>query len=176
MYLLLRQYLLPKTIQRERRHHLQRCTCSDAHVSLHHVQNLPRLDSHDKVRIVELCVGICITCAPATSKFLRHIFPRESSSETGFEWRWRKIHSSLSALRTHDHPKANKLEVASKANTGLYQKMNAKGDRRYGDCELALYSRNATTTVVVSQPSKEVSDGVIHLKVDLEQRQSHASL
>ncbi|KAI4224944.1 MAG: hypothetical protein L6R36_004303 [Xanthoria steineri] len=39
------------------------------------------------IAIVELCVGICITCVPAMSKFLRHVLPSGNSSTSS----WRKI-------------------------------------------------------------------------------------
>ena len=42
------------------------------------------------------------------------------------------------------------------------------------DCELALDSERTVTTTVVSEPSISVKEGVIHLKLELEQ--NHSSL
>lgn len=107
--------------------------------------------------IVELCVGIIITCMPATSVFLRHILPPASTLQSKLSSYFKKYPSSLPQSRTAgiDGPYRNLKEGEPAVS----------GKEEY---DLGLYPTQIETGVTV-EPLGDFEDDGIRLRVDLEQ-------
>ena len=123
------------------------------------------------LRIVEQCVGICITYMPATSMFLRHVLPHASrllSKVTSYSRKLRKTfpsgHSHGSNGDDSDLKKTDHIDEPYR-NAGNRELANS-GKESY---DLELFSTQAVKTNVVAGPFKDYDDDRIHLRVDLEQ-------
>ena len=121
--------------------------------------------------IVELSVGICITCMPATSVLFRHALPHATRLLS-------KTTSYASKFRSNIPPSLSK---GSQEDGGI-EKVTNYAKRQYrnlGDRELmlsdneshilGLYSAQSVKTDVTTGSLGDHSDGKIHLRVDLEQ-------
>ena len=121
--------------------------------------------------IVELCVGINITCMPATSVFLRHVLPSANSLRSKFTSYCSKLRTSLPLRQSHASHKTNSLESKTAGIDGPYRNLRdrelAVNDN--GVYDLAQYPAQIVKTNVVAEPFGSFSDDKIHLKIDLEQ-------
>ncbi|KAL8848363.1 MAG: hypothetical protein Q9221_006612 [Calogaya cf. arnoldii] len=124
--------------------------------------------------VVELCVGICIACVPTTSLFLRYILPSTDRLETRLQSGLEKLGKRLPELRSGASRRNESYKSQVGDVTGPYQSLRYPGPRGKGrdEYELALYAEQGITTEVSSEPSGNVREGVIHMKVELEQHES----
>lgn len=122
--------------------------------------------------IIELCVGIYITCMPATSVFLRHILPSMKSFRSEVISYSNKLHISLPLRLNHTSHVSNSHKSRTAGIDGPYRNLGGR-ELAVNDNEaydLALHPAQAVKTKVVAEsPFGEFSDDRIHLKVDLEQ-------
>ena len=121
--------------------------------------------------IVELCVGIYITCIPATSVFMRHILPSVTSLPLKITYYSSKLHGSTPVRQAQAPNGSNIHKSGTSRNNGPYRNLR---DRQLvvnddGAYDLALYAAPNVKTTVVAEPFEALSDDRIHLRVDLEQ-------
>ena len=121
--------------------------------------------------IVELCVGIVITCVPATSVFLRHVLPPTKDVQKRITSYFRNFGTTLPRNQNHTSHGSNSYKKRTEGTNGHYQNLRdgALAIRGKEEHELGLYSANSVKTNVVAGPCEDLHDDRIHLKVDLEQ-------
>ena len=122
--------------------------------------------------VVELCVGICITCVPATSVFLRHVLPSASTLHKKITHYIQKFSTSLPLSQSRSSHGDNSHGRHTDGMNGHYQNLGDKALPITGneEHELGLYSTDRVKTNVVAGPFEGFHGDKIHLKVDLEQR------
>lgn len=138
-----------------------------------------------QLSIVELCTGICICCVPSISKFVRHVFSPVTKPEGESTSGMKRLRSSLPFFTgsTSHSPESHRTTVGG--IPGQYQSLPNRQVhvKERDDCELALYPTQSLTTIIVAQHAAgienevtaRVEEGVIQLKVDLEQHRSTAN-
>ena len=121
--------------------------------------------------IVELCVGIVITCVPATSVLLRHILPPAKTLQEKLISYFKKTGTTLNLKQNHTPHGSNNHKKRTDGMNGHYQNIRdgATGTKRKEEYGLGLYSTDTVKTNVVAGSFESFNDDRIHLKVDLEQ-------
>ncbi|KAL8721474.1 MAG: hypothetical protein Q9225_001853 [Loekoesia sp. 1 TL-2023] len=124
-----------------------------------------RLKPVGNTSIVELCIGICITCVPTTSKFLRHILPPENRLASTFEFYWQKLRLYGSTARTERRHKGKAKGIA-----GRYRNLSShRPPTKEHDYTLALCAQPGITTEITAQSPAKVKGSGIEVEVELEQ-------
>lgn len=106
--------------------------------------------------------------------FLRYILPPTDRLESKLQSGLGKLGKTLPALRSGASRKNESYKSQVGDVTGPYQSLRYPEPRGKGrdDYELALYAEQGVTTEVSSNPCGNVREGVIHMKVELEQHES----
>ena len=121
--------------------------------------------------IVELCVGIYITCMPATSVFVRHILPSVTSLRSKLIYYSSKLHGNSPLRQSQASHGSNIHKSRAAGMNGPYRNLKDRGQAANDDgvYDLAIYPAQNVKTDVVAEPFGAFSDDGIHLRVDLEQ-------
>lgn len=122
-------------------------------------------------RIVELCVGIIITCMPTNSAFLRHVLQPKgllrSKSKSAYGWlRSRITFTQRFSSQRNDVEKGNLTDT-----DGPYRHLKDDGPAMNEDgvYNLKSYLGQRRETTITAQPSRDHSKNAIHVRTDLEQ-------
>ncbi|CAD6593000.1 MAG: hypothetical protein ASARMPREDX12_006648 [Alectoria sarmentosa] len=150
------------------------CICSS--LSLYYRTLLDKDVTYSAVRIqiliiVELCVGIYITCMPATSVFVRHILPSVTSLRSKLIYYSSKLHGNSPLRQSQASHGSNIHKSRAAGMNGPYRNLKDRGQAANDDgvYDLAIYPAQNVKTDVVAEPFGAFSDDGIHLRVDLEQ-------
>ncbi|KAL8979144.1 MAG: hypothetical protein Q9205_005450 [Flavoplaca limonia] len=120
--------------------------------------------------IVELCVGIIITCMPTTSAFLRHVLQPKgllrSKSKSACGW----LRSRLTFTQGFSSQR-NEVEKGNLTDTdGPYRHLKDEGPavNEDGVYNLRSYTNQHTETTITGQASRNHPNDGIHVRTDLE--------
>ncbi|KAL8754751.1 MAG: hypothetical protein Q9199_004122 [Rusavskia elegans] len=121
--------------------------------------------------IVELCVGIMITCVPTTSVFIRHILQPKGLLRSASSSIFERLRSHLTFTQQSSSQGKDANKGKSNESDGPYRHLKERGFavNEDGVYNLKPYTDLRTETTITAQPSQECFKDGIHVHTDLEQ-------